>query len=47
MTNLQFLDLIELAEGIDTMFRAQLYRKYRPPFKEHQGHYKEWSVSFI
>lgn len=42
MTNLQFLDIVELAEGIDFMARAQIYRKYRPPFKEHQGHYKAW-----
>ncbi|ODN02737.1 Vacuolar protein sorting-associated protein 13A [Orchesella cincta] len=42
MTNLQFQDIIELAESIDFMFRAQLYRKYRPAIKEHGGHYKAW-----
>ncbi|CAL8090191.1 unnamed protein product [Orchesella dallaii] len=42
MTNLQFQDIIELAESIDFMFRAQLYRKYRPAIKEHAGHYKAW-----
>lgn len=44
MTNLQFQDIIELAEAIDFMFRAQLYRKYRPALKEHRGHFKEWFV---
>lgn len=47
MSNLQFQDIIELAEAIDFMIRAQQYRKYRPPFKDHKGHYKAWLVFYF
>lgn len=42
LTNKQFQDAMSLAESLDFMSRAQYYRKYRPAFTEHKGHYKEW-----